>query len=454
MTYLECREKYPVFQYHGYKTTEDDTNLYITYHFSIPTLAEFKPTWTFPKPSPAPVLNGNKTLLRMLDDLGLTELVSYWKITMSPRVELLSTCLDAESIAFYKKLYYHGLGEFFYINNIDIDIESFMTIVPMGEEKPGEEMPLIDSQKRMIPIGGGKDSAVTLEVLSSLKDTNYCYAINPRGAVNNTVTAAGYPDERFLKAKRTLAKEMLELNKQGFLNGHTPFSAIVAFSGAITAYLNGIRDVVLSNEGSANESTIPGSKVNHQYSKSVEFEADVRDYIERKQKSGINYFSLLRPLSEYQIAEHFATLPKYHPVFRSCNKGSKTDVWCGACPKCLFVYLIFSPFLSEEELISIFGHRLTDDESLRTDFEKLSGIIPEKPFECVGSRSEVVAAITEAMNKMDEKDYPLMFRIFKDAGLYQKDSHPGKSFSGKIHSEHFLSAEYYNYLNDAMHFEE
>ncbi|MBQ1947282.1 MAG: hypothetical protein II359_01565 [Clostridia bacterium] len=454
MNYLECREKYPVFQYHGYVAHEDHENLFVTYHFSIPTLAEFSPTWTFPKTNPNSVLDGNKTLSVMLDDLGLTELVSYWKLTMSPRVELLSTSLDEASIAFYKKLYYHGLGEYFYLNHIEIDMESFMDIIPLGQEKEGTDMPLTESGKRMIPIGGGKDSAVTLEVLSSQKDTSFCFAINPRGAVNNTVLAAGYDDSRFLKAKRTLAKEMLELNKQGFLNGHTPFSAIVAFSGAITAYINGIRDVVLSNEGSANESTVLGSTVNHQYSKSLEFEADVREYMQNKQKSGINYFSLLRPLSEYQIAAYFAKHKKYHDIFRSCNKGSKEDIWCGACPKCLFVYLILSPFLSEQELISIFGHRLTDDENLLSDFEKLTGLLPEKPFECVGSRSEVIAAITEAMNAMDEKDYPMMFRKFQETALYQKNTHPGKNFLGKVHSNHFLLPHYYDALKQAMDLEE
>ena len=68
---------------------------------------------------------------------------------------------------------------------------------------------------------------------------------------------------------------MLQLNSEGYINGHTPFSAIVAFSSVLTAALNGQKYITLSNENSANESTVKDSKVNHQYSKSYEFELDL-----------------------------------------------------------------------------------------------------------------------------------------------------------------------------------
>lgn len=36
--------------------------------------------------------------------------------------------------------------------------------------------------------------------------------------------------------------------------------------------------VILSNESSANEPNVKGTKINHQYSKTVEFENDFRNY--------------------------------------------------------------------------------------------------------------------------------------------------------------------------------
>ena len=168
-----------------------------------------------------------------------------------------------------------------------------------------------------------------------------------------------------MKVKRTLDARMLELNRQGYLNGHTPFSALVAFSSLIGAAILDLDYVALSNESSANESTVPGSSVNHQYSKSFEFEKDFHQYAGRYLPGSAYYFSLLRPLSEFQIAWIFSGLKQYHDIFRSCNSGSKTDSWCGHCPKCLFVCLILSPFLGQEELEKIFGRAMLEDLSLR-----------------------------------------------------------------------------------------
>lgn len=121
---------------------------------------------------------------------------------------------------------------------------------------------------------------------------------------------------------------MLQLNKEGFLNGHTPFSALVAFSSVIAARMAGLSYIALSNESSANESTVQGSTVNHQYSKSFEFEEDFHQYQTDHLPGSAYYFSMLRPLSEFQIAKYFAKQKQYHKIFRSCNAGSKTDSWC------------------------------------------------------------------------------------------------------------------------------
>ena len=65
--------------------------------------------------------------------------------------------------------------------------------------------------------------------------------------------------------------------------------------------------------------------------------------------------------------------------------GSKEDIWCGHCPKCLFVWLILSPFLSQKRLTEIFGRNLADDKEMEKYFSQLFGLEKEKPFECVGS---------------------------------------------------------------------
>lgn len=393
--FQKFRAEYPEFIYESYRYEEHEDRLDIAYGFRIPGLAEFHPTWSIAKPNGARPNVEREKLDELVFSLGMVELVSYWKAACPPRVRVEGRALTGAQIQWWKKLYFNGLGEFFYTNGIEAG-DGFMEIVcaegarpsyePTAERAPADGLPRV-----MIPVGGGKDSAVTIELLKNAAERS-CYIINPRQATLDTARVAGLTD-RTITARRTIDPALLELNQRGFLNGHTPFSAVVAFSSVIAAYLNGLDYVALSNESSANESTVAGSAVNHQYSKSFEFEQDFIQYEQAHIRSGVRYFSLLRPLSEFQIARLFSSLKQYHPVFRSCNAGSKTDVWCGNCPKCLFVYIILSPFLTEQELGDIFHKNMLDDRELKETFEKLVGILPEKPFECVGSRDEVHAAL-------------------------------------------------------------
>lgn len=157
----------------------------------------------------------------------------------------------------------------------------------------------------MVPIGGGKDSVVTLELLRKAGVDISAYIINPGAR-----PSAARKRREFRKAALSLRsgaidKQLLELNKMGYLNGHTPFSAVVAFSAELCACVHGLKYIALSNESSANESYVDGTQINHQYSKSTEFERDFREYCE-KWFGGYSrcpeYFSLLRPWSEWQIA--------------------------------------------------------------------------------------------------------------------------------------------------------
>ena len=299
-----------------------------------------------------------------------------------------------------------------------------------------------EAQGYLVPVGGGKDSAVTLSLLEGEKEKNCCYIINPRGATLKTVERAGYGEEKLVCAKRTLDRNMLELNRQGFLNGHTPYSAIVAFSATIAAYMRGIRYIALSNESSANESTVEGSTVNHQYSKSFRFEKAFHDYEKAYIASGTYYFSMLRPLSEFQIARYFATCRQFHDIFRSCNAGSKEDKWCGHCPKCLFVCLILSPFLSRKEITDIFGRDMLEDPDMLEDFRKLTGMEKEKPFECVGSRDEVNAAVNLTIDRLEQdgEALPELFRYYKEAGLYRKEDPDSRRFFTYYDEENLLPA--------------
>ncbi len=451
--YQNCRNEHPTFTFQGYSYELDDSGIGMTFNFSIDGLAEFHPTWFIPKINKLDNLNNN-LIDDMVFSLGMVELISYWKIACPPTVIIKDRKLSEKQIGWWKKLYFNGLGEFYYTNGINEEFEDFMTITCDSNKatrtfkEPALTASSNNKPKVMVPVGGGKDSVVSIELLKNKADI-CCYVINSRGATDSTV-AIGELTNRTIYAKRTLDKTMLDLNKEGYLNGHTPFSALVAFSSIIAGYLNGIEYVALSNESSANESTVLDSYVNHQYSKSFEFEADFRSYEKNYIGSGVFYFSFLRPLSELQIAMIFSRFKKYHGIFKSCNVGSKQDIWCGHCPKCLFVYIILSPFLSLEELDSIFGKRLFEDETLMEDFDKLCGILPEKPFECVGSRDEVNAAITETISRYAKLQLPLPALLLHYQQAAVVPSIPFDNYKKQFSAEHALNEFFEKIIKDAL----
>ena len=442
--YAELRNQYSRFFYRGFEVEKTPTELKITYHFEIEGLAEFAPCWTFPR-----LEGGGEPDEKLIFSLGLVELISYWKIACPPQVVVEAGELDEDQIRWWKHLYFNGLGEFFYVNNIkEADPENFMEIRCAGREDSAETAAAWEknvparsiSQGVLVPIGGGKDSVVTLDLLRRAGLPVYGYIINPRGATVNTAGAAGLGEGRVMSVRRTLDPNMLELNRRGYLNGHTPFSALVAFSSLIAARLLNLSYVALSNESSANESTVAGSTVNHQYSKSFEFEQDFHDYVRRYLPGNAYYFSLLRPLSEFQIAKYFAGLKQYHPIFRSCNAGSKTDSWCGHCPKCLFVYLILSPFLSREAVRDIFGRDMLEDETLKGTLDQLTGVVEEKPFECVGSRDEVNTAIVLTIGRLEQEHRPLpaLLAYYKGLNLYETYQKAGDRYSAYCDTRNLL----------------
>lgn len=404
----DLRQLHKEFIYKGYSISripdpksEGTGEVYhVCFDMEITGLSEFKAVWDFPV-SAARVVTTSVSDIDLLDDpifkelifaLGLTECISYYKIACPKEFRIDCASLSSEEILWWRKLIYNGLGEFMYRNGIDVTEEELVNITCAGSPVSTRRS-LHDSRGYsgyLVPVGGGKDSVVSLEILKN--EDIVTYTVNGNDTTRAVIDVCEYKSGDYV-ARRVLDKRMLDLNSEGYLNGHTPFSAIIAFSSVITAYILGKKYITLSNENSANESTVRGSFVNHQYSKSYEFEKDFMMLLRSITDSDIHYFSMLRPLTELQIAALFSDAIPYHKVFRSCNVGSKKGIWCGDCPKCLFVYIILSPFISEDKLTEIFGSKLLDKESLDKDFRELIGIEENKPFECVGTRAEVSACM-------------------------------------------------------------
>ncbi len=450
-TYLRMREEFPVFTYESYHYEFSGETLALKFTFNLSGKYFFHPLVVIPVKNFFRPQNAFKAgeLDALVFHAGMIELISYWKAACPATVIIKPHSLTGEQAAFWKKLYYHGLGEFFYINSITEDQESFMNFHSTG---PDPLQPFAYSGiGRMVPVGGGKDSAVTIGLMEKAGLDWLPFALSPVSATGEVIRTTGKTRNDTLVFERIIDPMLIELNNRGFLNGHTPFSALLAFYSLLAAYLTGKKDIVLSNESSANEPTVPGTEINHQYSKSFGFEKDFREYVLKNISSGFNYFSLLRPLSELQIARLFSGMPKFFPHFKSCNAGSKAGIWCGRCPKCLFTFIILSPFLEPGELTRIFGKNLLNDASLAGYLDELTGESPVKPFECIGTVDEVNTALAMTVKHYEPEAMPYLLGI-SSGRINKADSDLFVDIEKQkmLKDEHFVPVEYSNLLEEVL----
>jgi len=323
--------------------------------------------------------------------------VSYFKLAAPPQVSCETSVPTPAVAALLEALYSEGLGEFAYCNAL---AELPRPRFPRAEGELGTT-PSPESSSApnrvLVPVGGGKDSAVALEIVRRSGSELALFSIGEAPPIARTVAAAELPH---LLVRRRLDPQLAELNAAGALNGHVPITAIVSCVALLTAALHGFDAVAMANERSASAGNLhwDGIEVNHQFSKGLAAERLLGAAL-AEINSGVELFSILRPASELAIARAFARLERYHGAFTSCNaifrldSSLRTASWCCDCPKCRFVFLVLAPFSSPAHLREIFGVDLLDQESQFEGFALLTATGGHKPFECVGEEQESLAAM-------------------------------------------------------------
>jgi hypothetical protein len=419
MDYQELREKYDNIIYKNYEILATKDTIQVKYTYILNKYI-FTPSIYIDKKHITNKNINNSFLEYLFFNYGIANIINYYKLTCPKKITIECGYIDNEQINFFKKLLYNGLGEYFYRNKIDLSFEDF-TNFEIKSTKAFNFKIEDEFNGNLIMVGGGKDSIVSLELLDSDHKNNKCFLfernIYPKNMPSyNSIYTANYTDDDIVIFSAEIDSLLLDLNKKGFLNGHVPVSSLLAFSSYIMAYLTNKKYIVTSNEASSNESSVKGTNINHQYSKSIEFENDFRNYTKKYFTEKIEYYSLLRPLLEIQIAKLFSKHEKYHNIFRSCNLSSKNSNtnWCCNCPKCLFVYIILSPFIEQEKLEIIFGKNMLNDETFLNDFNGLLGKTENKPFECVGTYEEVRYACSSTIKKLQQegKNLPYLLKFY------------------------------------------
>ncbi len=418
-------------------------------------------------------------LNNFLFQLHLALWISNYKLFPTQKLEIKSGYLDDDQIAFWEKFYRNWLGEFFITNKIDPNW--LINFVNAGSATSIEELTIrnnyIESSKNFIAgkslllWWGGKDSIVSYSLLKNKKKLDL-FVFGKVDAIKKSTSEITW--EKLLLVKRTLSKNLFRLNKQGYYNGHVPITGIIAFSTFVVWYLYWYSNIILSNEASASESNTDWMwiSVNHQYSKSLEFEKDLLNYSQNYISKWIHYFSLLRGMYEYKIASIFAKQKDFFNEFSSCNRNFKINsplltspqgrgktnnaailspfggipshllghtespeghrgLWCCECEKCAFVYLILSPFLEEGELINIFWENLFEKEGLEKTFRELIWLEKYKPFECVWTYEESLLSAKKVIQKYWE-GLPIVLQNIKSEVLKKCDLEGEKKLETKL----------------------
>lgn len=427
--------KYQTFVFEGYRF--DPATKTLELHYGMDDALHFTESYRFDfdyAPYDPTVLD------RALQGLFFMAGVSYYKAYVPPEIVIKQGNLTPEQASFFSKTYQRGLGEFWYLNRLD----PHTPVVFPSATHAVQPLPAIgEGEGSLVALGGGKDSLVTVEILRKKEKHLTTWSLNHRPQLTPLVEKIGLPH---CWVERQWDTQLLELNKQDAMNGHIPISGIFACVGTVVAVLAGKKNVVMSNEQSANEPTLhyQGVAINHQYSKSQEFEQDYRQYLQHTLGDRVSYFSFLRPLTEVHIAKLFAKVGfhKYKDVFSSCNRAfvhtSDHMSWCGECSKCAFVFLALTPFIEREDLEKIWnGKNLLLDPALVPTYKKLLGIEGDKPLDCIGDIKESRSAMRLAFEQYPDLAQTYQFDIPAD---YHYD----------ILYSHEMPSEFFEQLKDAL----
>lgn len=357
-------------------------------HYATP-VGRFTESITFPVDIP-----DSGSTRRVIDLLAMVASVSYAKAAGRGAIDMGELPVTAAAATLLEGLFDEGMREFAHQNNLDLR-STFTTIARTSATASASPPPATD-RSVLVPMGGGRDSAVVATALSQLQPVLMSVGSNPHAA-----SIAERLSRPLMVVTRTIDPALIALNASGAPNGHVPVTAINSLIALVLAGALGTTMVAMANEASASAPTRVhrGTPINHQYSKSMRCESDIRAALDEA-GSGIEYFSVLRNRSDAEIARVFMEkCAPLHTAFMSCNRAMirdaarRSDGWCTECPKCLSVFLSLAPHTTPAHMVEMFGADLLDDPGHIAGFAAL--LDPgDKPFECVGDVAEAQLAMT------------------------------------------------------------
>jgi len=407
------------FEFDRYELADDKRTLRFLYRIKLDSEPPIELTEQLILP--VDISLADPVISKLADSLHIGLGISYYKTFLPLRFEVKNQ-LSAGQADFWNNVYLNGLAEFLYSNKLDPDRLAKFS----GSSPDNPDTKTSYGSEVILALGGGKDSVVAGELLKTLDIPLTTFVLGTGPHQGQTATIAKDMGLELLGVERVLDHQILELNKRDdTYNGHVPISMAFALVGLLLCAATDKRYLVVGNEASA---SIPntewhGLSINHQWSKSLDFEKALQDFVQQTISPALWYFSAIRPLSSVAIAKLFAQYPMYLADFTSCNRVFLIDPskrpngrWCGECAKCLSSFIILAPWLEEAKLIEIFSKNMLDDTDQRNLFLALTGLEGHKPLDCVGTETEMNLSLN-LINRQHKFSDTALMKLARERGI-------------------------------------
>ena len=404
----------------------DKSTLEAKFHYAFDNQEHFSETINFSplkNTSDFPLINQDTAAIhQLLSHLHIALGVSYYKLYPTTEIIVETIPLSDAMKDFWHDFYIKGLGEFFYRNQINpTGLAQFLCT----ENSQGKTSSALEysAEKVLILFWWGKDSLVSVELTKQKNLSFDLFSFGKEYPLHQLAQAPTW-------AKRLIIQRTLDLPQiqkllaEGYYNGHLPITGIICFVTAVVSYLYGYKSVITSLEKSADfwNTDYHGLNINHQRSKSSEFEESFRNYAQTYLLKNFECKSLIRNRYEIKVVQEFSKYPQYFHAFSSCNRNfhittctklTGDQLRCWECPKCAFVYTMLRAFIEKSEVNDIFWADLFEKKDLIPLFKELLWIEGIKPFECVGTNEEMTLALWIISKKEKKSDSPIM-KLFEE----------------------------------------
>jgi hypothetical protein len=182
-----------------------------------------------------------------------------------------------------------------------------------------------------------------------------------------------------------------------FVIGQIVFSALLL--------MDRFSSVTIGNEYSANfgNGIYDGVPVNHQYDKSFSFSEQLNAYLAKHVTDDFTHDSPFWNWYEYRIAGTFFQDDRYLRQWTSCNNTTATNLFCGTCAKCAFVFILGAAHTDPKKIRRLMGKNMLEDVDL---VRALADPAAKKPLECVGTKEEVWVALEDIWQKQIWRNTP------------------------------------------------